>query len=317
MKYQNTTDKFQTILQSAERLATSVSADAMIVLAERPINWERLETQVSEHRLIVGVESKEEFANASAMTNSAPVKIDVVLLSLPNKPVFERLTQFLLECVAEEILPPGSRVIALYSGFEADTIDSFSIINLGEHLERLTARDLKNLETKVPLESLKVVVDLATEIGSEGREGKPVGTLFVIGDHRKVLQHSRPAGFDCVKGYNRKERNLFDRRVREPVKEIAQLDGAFVVSAAGIVESCCRYIDAPTTGISLAKGLGSRHWAAAAISKVTKAISVSVSESSGSVRIFQNGEMVLRIEPFRRRPMKWKEFEYEPPATSE
>ena len=53
--------------------------------------------------------------------------------------------------------------------------------------------------------------------------------------------------------------------------------------------------------------------AAASISRKTKAVAVAVSESNGTVRIFQNGEMVLRIEPFRRA-MKWKDFEYEPPA---
>jgi hypothetical protein len=42
-------------------------------------------------------------------------------------------------------------------------------------------------------------------------------------------------------------------------------------------------------------------------------VAVAVSETNGTVRIFQNGEVVLRIEPFRRA-MKWKDFEYEPPG---
>ena len=86
---------------------------------------------------------------------------------------------------------------------------------------RLTARDLRQLETSVPLETLKTVIDLAVEIGREGREGKPIGTMFVVGDTRKVLQHCQPAGFDPVNGYNRPERDLHDPRVREAVKEIA------------------------------------------------------------------------------------------------
>jgi hypothetical protein len=32
------------------------------------------------------------------------------------------------------------------------------------------------------------------------------------------------------------------------------------------------------------------------------------------VRIFQNGEVMLRIESTHRRPMVWKELEYEPPS---
>jgi hypothetical protein len=38
-----------------------------------------------------------------------------------------------------------------------------------------------------------------------------------------------------------------------------------------------------------------------------------VSQSSGTVRIFQSGEVMLRIEPLRQA-MKWKDLEYEPPA---
>ena len=187
------------------------------------------------------------------------------------------------------------------------------MINLDEHLNRLTGRDLRQLETRVPLDTLKIVVDMAVEIGRDGREGKPVGTLLVVGDSRKVLACSRPVGFDPVRGYGRRERNLDDPRVREGIKEIAQMDGAIVVSPDGVVEAACRYLDCSAADVTLSKGLGARHWAAAAISRATNAVAVTVSQTNGTVRIFQNGEVVLRIEPYLRRPMVWREFEYEPP----
>jgi len=232
---------------------------------------------------------------------------------MPDRPIYERLTQSILEAVADDLLASGSSVVALYSGFDADTIDSLSVINLDEHLNRLTGRDLRQLETRVPLDTLKTVVDLAVEIGREGREGKPVGTLLGVGDSRKVLASSRPAGFDPVRGYGRKERNLDDPRVREGIKEIAQMDGAIIVSGDGVVEAACRYLDCSAANVTLSKGLGARHWAAAAISRATNAVAVTVSQTNGTVRIFQNGEVVLRIEPYLRRPMVWREFEYEPP----
>ncbi|MEN6451136.1 MAG: DNA integrity scanning protein DisA nucleotide-binding domain protein, partial [Thermoguttaceae bacterium] len=133
------------------------------------------------------------------------------------------------------------------------------------------------------------------------------------GDSRKVLASSRPTGFDPVRGYNRKERNLDDPRVREGIKEIAQMDGAIIVSPDGVVEAACRYLDCSAADVTLSKGLGARHWAAAAISRATNAVAVTVSQSNGTVRIFHNGEVVLRIEPYLRRPMVWREFEYEPP----
>ncbi|HMO36664.1 MAG TPA: DNA integrity scanning protein DisA nucleotide-binding domain protein, partial [Gemmatales bacterium] len=186
-----------------------------------------------------------------------------------------------------------------------DPMDSISVIYLGDHLERLSARELRQLDTRVPLETLKAVVDLATDIGREGREGKPVGTLLVVGDTRKVLSLSRVIGFDPVRGYSKKERNLRDKRVRESMKEICKLDGAIIVNKDGTVEAAARFISVPAEGITLSKGLGSRHWTAAAISKQTQAIAVVVSESTGVVRVFQNGEVVLHIAP-HSRPILWR-----------
>ncbi len=159
---------------------------------------------------------------------------------------------------------------------------------------------------------MKAVVDLAVEIGREGREGKAVGTLIIVGDSQTVLTRSHTLGFDPFHGYRRKDRNLRDPKVREAIKEIAQLDGAFVVGRDGTVEAACRIIDAPTTGLTLPKGLGTRHWTAAAITNITAAVAVVVSQSTGNVRLFQSGEIVLRIAPMSHaRAMKWTDHETE------
>ena len=103
--------------------------------------------------------------------------------------------------------------------------------------------------------------------------------------------------------------------MREAIKEIAQLDGAIIVSRDGTVEAGCRLVDAPVAGLTLPKGLGTRHWAAAAITSVTKAVAIVVSQSTGMVRIFRDGEVLLRVSPMRRaRAMKWTDQELEPPA---
>ncbi len=158
--------------------------------------------------------------------------------------------------------------------------------------------------------TLRAVVDLATEIGREGREGKPVGTMFVVGDTRKVLTMARPVNFNPFRGYSKSERDIRDRNVREQIKDIAQLEGALIIGRDGIAEAACMYIDTTADGITLSKGLGTRHWAAAAISRKTKAIAIAVSQSSGTVRIFQDGQVVLHIEP-QARPMIWQNFKLE------
>ena len=137
-----------------------------------------------------------------------------------------------------------------------------------------------------------------------------------IGD-RPTAASSRPTGFDPVRGYSRKERNLDDPRVREGIKEIAQMDGAIIVSPDGTVEATCRYLDCSAADVTLSKGLGARHWAAAAISRATNAVAITVSQTNGTVRIFQNGETVLRIEPYARRTMVWRDLDDGPVAGGE
>lgn len=286
----------------AVRLAEEEAAAAVVVMLSGPTDWEELKKRAKDVSLILAADSADDLEGAAA------TGLSIVPLNMPESPMIEKLTQALLAAVAMDMLAPGAGVVVVYSGFEPDQIDSVSYVQLDEHLGRLTARDLKQLGTSVPLETLRLVVDLAIEIGREGREGKAIGTMFVVGDTRKVLTHCHSAGFDPVKGYSRQERDLHDSRVREAVKEVAGLDGAFVISSDGIVEKGAQLVDAPHADVTLSKGLGSRHWAGAAISKATNAVAVVVSQSSGTVRIFQQGECMLRIEPLRQA-MKWKEFE--------
>ena len=293
-----------TFADSALKLAKATEADAVLILVDHTISWAKLKRKSASSKAVILVAS----ANSELIEAATEAGIATIKLDMPESSVQDRLTQAVLECVASEHVSPGSNVVAVYSSFDAESIDTVSILKLTERLVRLTARDLRKLETKVPLDTLKIVVDLAVEIGKEGREGKAVGTMFVVGDHRKVTEQSRAGGFDAMKGYTRKERNLIDPRVREGVKELAQLDGMFVVAADGTVESCARIIDTTPVELTMTTGLGSRHFAGAAISKNTKAIAVVVSQSSGTVRIFQNGEVVLRIEPMQRA-MKWKDFD--------
>jgi diadenylate cyclase len=144
--------------------------------------------------------------------------------------------------------------------------------------------------------TLRRVVNLAVEIAREGREGRKIGTLFVVGDSEAVLQHSRPMILDPLYGHPHESKRIEDPNLRETLKELAQLDGAFVVSDEGVVLSAARYIDAASDHLELPLGLGSRHVAAASVSSRTEAVSVAVSESS-TVRMFDDGELVAEIVP--------------------
>ncbi len=299
------TDKFRRLIGTLRTLREELEANAILIFPEVPLDWGKFKKLLEDERAIVA-SMKSDILSAAVIHGFASIHLHFD----GGASIYEKMTHAILEAVADDLIPHGSRVMALYSALDPAQLDSISIINLNEHLERLSGRDLRQLESRVPLKTLKTVVDLAIDIGWEGREGNPVGTLFVVGDTRKVLNSSRAAGFDPVKGYQRKERTLFDPKVREGIKEIAQLDGAIVVTADGTVEAACRILEAASTStLSLSLGLGARHWAAAAITKNTAAVAITVSQSSGTVRIFQNGEVALRIESRQRRPLVWRDFE--------
>ncbi len=308
MTVQKFTREFASVIESAGGLAVAVKADAILILLDSATDWERLRELIPQEitRILVAADREEDLENANTFG------LTPLVLNKEDSPLLERLQHALLEAVADELLANHCDVVAVYCGFEVNRVDSISIVRLDERMRRFTSRDLQRLESTVPLNNLKTVIDLAVQIGREGREGKKVGTMFVVGDTRKVLQHCKDSGFDPLKGYSRKSRNLHDPRVREDIKEIAQMDGAFVVSPDAVVERSRQIIEVMHENLQLSKGLGSRHWAAAGITQRTKAIAIVVSQSSGTVRVFQNGGLVLRLEPMDQA-VKWQEFNYEPP----
>jgi DNA integrity scanning protein DisA with diadenylate cyclase activity len=298
------------LLQAARDLVKSLPADAVLLLTEMHLDWDEVGRMLAGCKLFVAAENP-------ALTKSLRENPDWNVIDLDPEPlpIQERMNSALLKAVTEETLQPGAHVVALYNGIATledgpEPVDSLSVIHLGEHLERMTAQDLRVLGDAAPIDVLRAVVDLATEIGREGREGQPVGTILVVGDTRKVLSLSHFQNFNPFRGYSRAERDVRKRDVREQIKEIAKLDGAVLIGRDGIAEAACLHLGGRADGVSMRKGFGSRHVAAAGISKQTSAIAFAVSQSSGSVRVFQKGEEVLHIEPLAR-PHVWQPFKLE------
>jgi DNA integrity scanning protein DisA with diadenylate cyclase activity len=145
--------------------------------------------------------------------------------------------------------------------------------------------------------TLEEVVNLAVELAREGREGRKIGTLFVIGDVDVVAEQSRPLILDPLFGHDDELLRIERPEFRETVKELAQLDGAFLLADDGTFVSAGRFIDVDVnTPENFLTGLGTRHAAAASISRTTAAIAVVVSQSS-VVRVFSRGEIRAEIIP--------------------
>jgi diadenylate cyclase len=298
------------LLDAARDLVRDKIAEMVLLLTETDLEWDEVRTHLKGCQVLVAAENEAITSKVREETN-----LDAIELDPEPVPAQERMSLALLKAIALEKVAPGEHVVVLYNGIatsedKPEPIDSLSLVHMGEHLERLTAQDLRKLATPIPLETLRLVVDLASEIGREGREGKPVGTILVVGDIRKVQSMSQPINYNPFRGYSKEERDLRDRRVREQIKEIAQLDGAILIDRDGFAIAACLHLNVPNEGVSVSKGFGSRHRAAAAISRKTNAVAVCVSQSSGTVRLFQDGEVVLHVEPLAR-PHIWQPFRLE------
>jgi len=139
------------------------------------------------------------------------------------------------------------------------------------------------------------VYEIAAEISREGREGKPVGTTFVLGDTQNVLARSRQLILNPFQGHPRDACLITSPGLRETIKELAQLDGAFVVGGDGVVWAGGRYITIDTSTASVPKGLGTRHASVAGITQETRSVGIVVSQTGGRISLFRDGRVVRVI----------------------
>lgn len=158
-------------------------------------------------------------------------------------------------------------------------------------------KKIADLAANVDYAIIKAVLNLSIEIAREGREGKIIGTAFIVGDTDNVLSRSHQLILNPYEGHPREVRDIRDESNWEAVKEFAQLDGMFIVDEMGYLQAAGRYIDASSRGIEMLPGMGGRHLAAAAITKYTKSVAVTVSGSGGTITVYQGGHEVFKLNP--------------------
>lgn len=172
--------------------------------------------------------------------------------------------------------------------------DALVVISLDEVKARF---DLAQFEGIVQRPVMAAALRLALELGREGREGKPIGTAFLIGDSEAILSISHQLVLNPYLGHPPEVTTILDRENWESVKEFAQLDGMFVIDASGTVVAAGRYLDVDSKSISLPSGLGGRHRAAAAATRLVPVVAVVVSESGGTARVFSGGLCRIEVRP--------------------
>jgi len=228
---------------------------------------------------------------------------EVIMCWSGNQTRFSRIKYAFLHAVLKGLILPDSRVVCVLGPSGKSHLDTVTIHDLSLSWSEEFPFNVHALIDHTGFDTAMAVIDIGLDIGALGREGKSVGTIFVIGDTMNVLKSSHQAVFNPFKGYPKKERLINFPEVVESIKELAKLDGAIIISSEGVVEAAGRNLDVSNVVTKKLRGLGSRHRAAAGITKKTEAIAIVVSESTGRVMIFQRGAIIGSLEPLISRRM--------------
>lgn len=202
------------------------------------------------------------------------------------------------------IITPEERVLCLYSSIANKNLDSITLTRPMDRLRIIRNMDMEAIGRLFAPEVFIRLINILTRFATEGREGKPIGTIFVLGDPDEMQPHLKEMILNPCLGHRAELRNVFNNSFFETFRELSALDGAFVINREGIVESAGIYISAPEIPEVVRPGLGARHAAAAAITQHCDCITMVLSESSGNISIFHDGDPLFEIELHQDR--EWR-----------
>jgi len=284
------------VIESAKKIAASVSAKSIFIIIDDPRQLTLPEQILKRPDIKIVVTNRE--AEEQARKNFGTV------LGIPDIKLSRlgKIKLSVMSAISKGMVELGDKIVCVVGIKDFKTLDTVVVLEIGKEYEILSSREAQNFSSSVHPGVFEELVKIAVELAYQGREGKPLGTIFVLGDTERVMQISRQMIFNPFQGYPEEERNILDPSLRETIKEFASLDGAFVIRDDGVILAAGRYLSASMEDAGLPQGLGSRHAAAAGITSVTGAVSIVISESTGDVRIFKNGKIFLEIEKETPQP---------------
>lgn len=285
------------VISAAVRVANAVNARAIMLYIDAVDDVEKLLASVKGDTEVVFIARDEKDARLAKSVNAKFVTVPGFNLTRMGQIKMASIVAF-----TQQLLSAGD-VFVFVSGVVGHGLDTMVVMKIGAEYELFRTADQPKLTEHIRPVVFQRVLTLALELAHEGREGKPVGTIFVVGDCREVQKHCQQNIINPFFGYTEKQRNILDDAMKETVKEFSTIDGAFVIKGNGVIMSAGTTLRSSIAGDELPQGLGSRHAAGAAITAATKSIAVTVSESTGSVRIWRRGKMITELEKAPREPV--------------
>ena len=281
-------------LKSALTLASQTDVDHLLVITDTTIAPADLRGRKCRKKLIYAVTSQAIAAEFVSRKERA------IVIPAYDYSRTERIKMAIVSALAQGAFKEGDAVLCP-TGRIGRHLDTMMTMRIGGSLDDRVALEGVKLGDEFNSQVVDALIQLALQIGQEGFEGHPVGTIITMGDHNAVMETSRQLTINPFQGLSESERNVLDPKIREAIKNFSVLDGAFVIREDGVVLAAGRYLSASDENVKIPLGLGARHAAAASITATTKCIALVVSQTSGAVRLFKDGSIVLELHQTARR----------------
>lgn len=220
------------------------------------------------------------------------------VLQLPET-TLTRMSQLkigLLLAVMNKHVKFDETIVCLTGVAGSERLDTLLIANARRDFPWFREQNIDEIRAVLATRELARILDIALRLAGEGREGKPIGTIFVLGEESQLRPYLRQLVLNPCAGHPQDERSIHRPEFFETIREFAGLDGAFIVNSLGVVQSAGTYLDAPVREVELRSGFGARHAAGLAITEATDALAAVVSSSSGTVTLFHEGRPILELE---------------------
>jgi diadenylate cyclase len=282
-------------VRAALILAAKTEVDRFVIVTDHPLLPAEIRGRPIKKKLVYAVTTE---ALASQL---AARKYQAVVIPPYEYSRVEKIKVALVACQSESLVHDGDTILALAGHGAEQNLDTLVRVRLGDEEDEPIRVDSLDLGPEFSSQVVEGLIHVAMEIGAEGYEGHPTGTILVIGDSTAVMEKSRQLTLNPFQGIGEAERNCLDPPIRDAVKTFAVLDGAFVIREDGVVLAASRYLQVFSKEVNVPMGLGSRHSAAAAVTMETKAVAITVSQTTGTVRVFKGGEIVLELHQTARR----------------
>lgn len=277
------------ILTQAVALSEKLNAAGVLAYWEQIGSFEGLEEIVAPVKLTLVTRGEEGRSLAERLTDQVVV---VPKARLTRK---AQIAMGVLSALAHSIFKPGQLIVCLAGPWSRSEVDVIQVVEVQEQASLMDPTG-GVLGGSLPANVFNGVLNLAVELAQEGREGRPIGTIFVLGDHEKALQFSRQSVLNPFAGYPEEALSVLSEEMKETIREFSSLDGAFMIRGDGVLLAAGRQIQTSSTDLELPQGMGARHHAAAGISAVTEAVAMVISESSGTVTVFHKGKIIASLE---------------------